>query len=154
MLRYSLIAGCLLIGFAVCWMTDAGAAEIRVEGYEKVSGNMYRFPVVVGNVSGLAGLDVEIGYDADTWRFVQVRKCGKGGGFLISHNAKEPGTLHVVMASPNGLDIKDDPVFFVDFKSLEKGSAQSLPAITKVKGMNGRLEPIGFDFGSGTKEVQ
>jgi hypothetical protein len=142
------------MGLAVCWVTDAGAAEIRVEGYKEVPGNICRFPVAVGNVSGLAGLDVEIGYDADKWHFVQVRKSGKVGGFLISHNANEPGTLHVVMASPNGVDIMDDPVFFVDFEALETGSVHSLPAITKVEGMNGRLESIGFDFGSGTKEVQ
>jgi hypothetical protein len=131
------------VGFAA---DSAVAAAISMGSHEEVSSNVYRFPVVVSNVSGLAGLDVEIGYDVNHWQFLQLRKCGKGGGFLLSHNTNEPGTIHVVMASPGGVDIKDGPILFVDFKCPEKEEPQILPAITAVKGMTGSLHPISFDF--------
>jgi len=117
---------------------------------KKMDAGVIRFPVVVSNIENLAGLDMVIGYDEEMWKFVRLAKTTLSAAFLMSHNAKTPGTVRVVMASPSGVAIERGPVIVMDFKYLGDGGTALPPFVQEVEGMDAHLESIPVNF----KDVQ
>jgi hypothetical protein len=107
----------LFVIFALLFCPSARAAEFHFPAATVRAGELVNLPVMVDEVSNLAGLKLVIRYDNGLLEFKKISKTRWSASLIHVVNDKKPGMLTVVMAGARGIKGKDFPVLFIGFKA-------------------------------------
>ena len=120
------------------WHPPAGASALRAAAasapttagvrWRSLSAHRMALTVAGQGTDAIYALDVQVTYDPAALRVANVRLVGRARHAVMAVNDREPGTLHVVVASGAGIRGGVAPLVFVRFDVQERGAAS--PAVS------------------------
>ncbi|MGA1864483.1 MAG: cohesin domain-containing protein [bacterium] len=134
-------------------LAQPGPAGVALEGLRNLSitdgitanpCEQITVPVDIDNAADIAGIDLEIAFDPDILKLVNVEKADLTGTFLLMHGDSGDGTLWVSLAYHTGITSGTGSLVYLIFEVLPSAVAYDSTevSIRKVLLYNEAAEPI------------
>jgi hypothetical protein len=119
----------LCLFLTALFASAAWATEVYFPALKGKPGKTVEIPVMIDQVSGLAGVKLIIHYDAGVLIYRAGNKTQQTGSLMHIINDKNPGRLIVVMAGASGISGKSFPLVTLRFE-IKKNAP--IPSQTKL----------------------
>jgi hypothetical protein len=130
---------CLLAGVSLSQAAELYTAPVRMN-----KGSLISIPILIDQVSGLAGVKLVMAYDAEVLKFREGQKTPVSQSLMHVINDQKPGRLIVVMAGATGVSGKDVSFINLTFAVVKppKNPGGTKIEVTEAQLMTDQLKEI------------